>query len=109
MYGPGPATVPRVVQSADHRASMLGIDIGLGIGIAARAVIAVLVRPRLWATAVRQWARMVAPGWWRRPPFLPVPDPDYLRFRWQTQYGSTAPADAHDFVIYLEWCRTFGR
>ena len=30
------------------------------------------------------WPR---PGWWRRPPFLPLPAPDYLRFRMETAYG----------------------
>ena len=88
---------------------MSGARIGIDGDVAMRAVIAVLIRPRLWTTAMRQWVRMVAPGWWRRPPFVPVPDSDYLRFRWQTQYGPTAPADARDFVVYLEWCRTFGR
>jgi hypothetical protein len=72
----------------------------------AAAVRAVLVRPRLWATALRQAGRLAAPGWWRRAPFLPVPDPDYLAFRMETQYGSAGHApDPVDLVAYLEWCR----
>src|SRR5262249_6507597 len=48
---------------------------------------AVLGKPSLWPTAVHQ-VRVLAPrGWWRRRPWLPVPDPDYLRFRLVTQYG----------------------
>ena len=31
--------------------------------------------------------RLARPGWWRRPPFLPLPAPDYLRFRMETAYG----------------------
>lgn len=70
------------------------------------AVRAVLVRPGLWGTALRQALRLAAPGWWRRAPFLPVPDPDYLGFRMETQYGSAAHTpDARDLVAYLEWCR----
>jgi hypothetical protein len=72
------------------------------------AVPAVLVRPSLWITAVRQVLVLAAPGWWRRPPFLPVPDPAYLRFRLQTAYGDPdrAPEPA-DIVAYLHWCRTW--
>lgn len=68
---------------------------------------AVLVRPSLWLTAIRTLARLATPGWWRRRPHLPLPDPDYLRFRMETQYGgdgSASPAPA-DVVAYLRWCR----
>jgi hypothetical protein len=73
-------------------------------GYAGGVVRAVVVRPRLWPTALRQAHRLAAPGWWRRPPFLPLPDPDYLAFRLETQYGS-APQAPEDVVAYLEWCR----
>lgn len=26
-------------------------------------------------------------GWWRRPPFLPIPDPAYWKFRMETANG----------------------
>ena len=63
-------------------------------------------RPTLWPTALRQARRTAAPGWWRRPPFLPVPAGDYLRFRLVTQYGSDdhRPEPA-DVLNYLSWCR----
>jgi len=69
---------------------------------------AVLRRPSLWATAVHQ-VRVLAPrGWWRRRPWLPVPDPDYLRFRLVTQYGDPEHApEPGDVVAYLHWCRTY--
>lgn len=72
------------------------------------AVAAVLVRPRLWPTAIAQGLRMAPRGWWRRKPYLPVPDAAYLRFRLQTQYGSDSvePSPA-DLVAYLEWCRSY--
>ena len=71
---------------------------------------AVLVRPWLWPTAVRQGLALAAPGWWRRAPFLPVPDRSYLRFRMQTMYGDPERDPAgEDLVAYLEWCRRFRR
>ncbi|TMK67152.1 MAG: hypothetical protein E6G60_01465 [Actinobacteria bacterium] len=64
-----------------------------------------LARPGLWSTAIRQAARLTPSGWWRRPPFLPVPDRRYFGFRLETQYGRTREADPRDLVAYLEWCR----
>lgn len=72
-----------------------------------RAVLAVLRQPRLWPTAIGQARRLARPGWWRRPPFLPLPDPDYVRFRLQTAYGSSGTPGAGDLVAYLIWCREF--
>ena len=71
---------------------------------------AVAVRPRLWAVALRQARRLARPGWWRRWPPLPLPDPSYLRFRSQTAYGDPgAPPTPVDVVAYLQWCRDFDR
>ena len=69
-----------------------------------RAALLLIARPRLWATAGRQTFRLARPRWWRHAPFLPTPDPDYLRFRFETQYGSTGTAQPSDVVRYLEWC-----
>jgi hypothetical protein len=74
------------------------------------AVLAVLVRPSLWFTAVRQAFRLAPNGWWRRPPFLPIPDVRYLRFRLETQYGDAMHAtEPQDLVTYLAWCRSYQR
>jgi len=75
-----------------------------------RASLAVARRPSLWPTALRQARRLARRGWWRRPPFLPLPDRAYLRFRLETQYGAsdTAP-DPQDLVAYLGWCRAQDR
>jgi hypothetical protein len=81
----------------------------LSFGFAARAAGAVLVRPSLWTTAVRELHRMTPPAWWRRAPFLPVPDRDYLRFRLVTQYGNAGPVDEQDVVTFLRWCRSADR
>jgi hypothetical protein len=75
-----------------------------------RAAIAIVRRPALWATAVRQVRRTAPAGWWRRTPFLPVPHGDYLRFRMLTQYGETErPPTPDDVVDYLAWCRDWER
>lgn len=83
-----------------------------GVAALVRAVLVVAARPRLWAVAVRQLFVLARPGWWRRAPFLPVPDPAYLRFRLQTMYGGDSAAlgggfVAGDLVAYLDWCRAW--
>jgi hypothetical protein len=70
-----------------------------------RATRLVVARPRLWSIALRQALRLARPRWWARPPFVPVPDAEYLRFRFETQYGPSGEPDPHDLVTYLEWCR----
>ena len=43
-------------------------------------------------------------GWYRRPPFLPLPAADYLRWRMHTAYGrddAVPPAD--EVVSYARW------
>jgi hypothetical protein len=76
----------------------------------ARAALALARHPDLWTTAVRQVLVLAVAGWWRRPPFLPVPDPAYLRFRFQTMYGDPDRAPEPDDVItYLRWCRAWPR
>jgi hypothetical protein len=75
-----------------------------------QSALAVARRPWLWAIAVTQLARLSPKGWWRRWPPLPVPDPAYLRFRLQTQYGDPdRQPEPADVVAYLEWCRSYGR
>lgn len=71
-----------------------------------RVVLAVVSRPRLWPTAIRQMYRMAAPGWYRRSPFLPLPSGAYLRFRLVTQYGDPKHRpEPIDVVNYLSWCK----
>ena len=73
------------------------------------AVLAVVRRPDLWCTTLRQIGVLARPGWWRRPPFLPLPDRQYLRFRMITAYGGdgTATPEPSDVIAYLEWCRAY--
>jgi len=62
-------------------------------------------RPGLWPTALHQLRVVARPAWWRRPPFVPVPDREYLRFRLETQYGRSDVVEPEHLVAYLEWCR----
>ena len=70
-----------------------------------RAAGALAREPQLWPTAVGQAGRLARPRWWRQAPFLPLPDPEYVRFRLETQYGATGEPDPDDLVVYLRWCR----
>ena len=81
-------------------------DLELSTGWVVHAALAVLVRPSLWVTAIRQVFLLAVPGWWRRAPYLPLPDRAYLAFRFRTAYGDAGrgPGPA-DIVTYLHWCR----
>ena len=74
-----------------------------------RVFLAVLLRPRLWWVATRQAARVSRPRWWRRAPFLPVPDREYVRFRLETAYGEVIAPRPADLVGYLDWCAAAAR
>ncbi|MEQ8841271.1 MAG: hypothetical protein RIB98_09840 [Acidimicrobiales bacterium] len=75
-----------------------------------RGARAVAGHPPLWGTALVEFRRMLPDDWWRRPPFLPVPDAAMLAFRATTQYGdgSRAP-EPHDLVAWLRWCKAENR
>lgn len=68
-----------------------------------------LRHPVLWPTAIATALRLAAPGWWRRRPYLPLPDADYLEFRMETQYGSDTEPDPEDLIAYLTWVRATRR
>jgi hypothetical protein len=71
---------------------------------------AVLGRPDLWWAALGALRRLAAPGWWRSPPYLPLPDRRLWSFRMVTAYGTPdAAPEAPDLLSYLEWCRSTGR
>jgi hypothetical protein len=51
------------------------------------------------------WA-MRARGWYRRPPFLPLPPAEYLRWRMYTAFGDEAALpDAAEVLRYARWRR----
>lgn len=69
------------------------------------SMIAIVRRPDLWRTAASSARSMTPDHWWRRPPFLPLPDPAWMRFRLETAYGGDGrgPMRADDLITYLEW------
>lgn len=72
-------------------------------------VVAVATRPDLWLTALATMWRLAPRGWWRRRPYLPLPDGRYWSFRMVTAYGRPeADPVMEDVVSYLEWCRSAG-
>jgi len=63
-----------------------------------------LRNPRTAAALLRVGWRFRARDWYKRFPFLPVPDAGYLRWRMYTAYGDeeiVPPAD--DIVRYARW------
>ena len=65
-----------------------------------------LVDPRLGVDLVRTAWAFRRRRWWARPPFLPLPDRDYLRWRMLTAYadeGAVPPPD--DVIRFARWRR----
>lgn len=66
----------------------------------------VIRHPRLAADLLGVAWRFRSRNWWRRPPFLPLPDSDYLRWRMHTAYGDDdAVPPAEDVARYAKWSR----
>ncbi len=65
-----------------------------------------LVRPRLAIDLLRLAWSFRARDWYRRPPFLPVPPREYLRWRMLTAYGDEqAIPPLEDVVRFARWRR----
>jgi hypothetical protein len=72
----------------------------LALTLALRA----LRRPSLAADLLRVAWRFRARGWYRRPPFLPLPSREYVRWRMYTAYGDyDAVPPAEDVIRYARW------
>ena len=60
--------------------------------------------PRLAADLIRIAWRFRSRSWYRRFPFLPVPDSTYLRWRMYTAYGDySAVPSVTDVERYAHW------
>ncbi|MGH7582973.1 MAG: hypothetical protein ACREL5_07105 [Gemmatimonadales bacterium] len=76
---------------------------GLAFALAGRS----LVSPRLAIDLLRALWAFRRRAWWRIAPFLPVPDPAYLRWRMYTAYGDErAVPPLADVVRFARWRRT---
>jgi len=75
---------------------------GLTLALAGRA----LLSPRLALDLLRTAWCFRRRGWWQRPPFLPIPDRQYLRWRMYTAYGNDdAVPPANDVISFARWRR----
>jgi hypothetical protein len=64
------------------------------------------LRPRLAVDLVRTAWAFRRRGWYRRAPYLPLPDPLYLRWRMYTAYADElAVPPAEDVVRFARWRR----
>jgi hypothetical protein len=67
-------------------------------------LVALLRRPALWGAAASTILSLAPAGWWKRPPFLPIPDEELVTWRLTTAYGTAETTlDEDDLVAYLEW------
>jgi hypothetical protein len=74
----------------------------LAVRLAARAAL----RPRLAVDLVRTAWAFRRRGWYHRAPFLPLPDPTYLRWRMYTAYADErAVPPVEDVVRFARWRR----
>ena len=75
-------------------------------GLVARLSIRALVSPRLALDLVRVGWSCRARDWYRRPPFLPLPPREYMRWRMLTAYGDEdAVPPLHDVIRFARWRR----
>lgn len=63
-----------------------------------------LRRPRIIPYILRAAWAFRARGWYRRPPFLPLPPRTYMRWRMETAYGDPeAMPTLDELERYLVW------
>lgn len=71
-----------------------------------RLALRALVSPRLALDLLKTGWAFRRRGWWRRVPFLPLPDGPYVRWRMYTAYGDEAAVPPMDDVIrFARWRR----
>jgi hypothetical protein len=63
-----------------------------------------LLNPATGLALIRVGWRFRRRGWLLKPPFLPVPDSQYMRWRMYTAYGDeNAIPPASDVIRYARW------
>ena len=74
--------------------------------LTARLVGRALLDPRLALDLLRTAWAFRRRRWWARPPFLPLPDREYLRWRMYTAYADEAAVPpAEDVIRFARWRR----
>lgn len=74
--------------------------------LTARLTARALVNPRLAFDLLRTGWAFRRRDWWRKPPFLPIPDRTYLKWRMYTAYADeNAVPPAEDVIRFARWRR----
>lgn len=65
----------------------------------------VLRHPSSVPGALRAGMAIAPKGWWRRAPFLPLPDREYWQFRLETANGGDGldPPSPHEVLAVARW------
>ena len=73
--------------------------------LARGTVKSVVRRPWKIPRLVRAAFVMAPTGWWKRKPFLPLPDKDYWRFRLETSAGGEGdvPPSPDELLEVVDW------
>ncbi len=75
-------------------------------GLTTALVFRAVVNPRLAIDLVRLAWAFRARGWYRHPPFLPLPPSEYVRWRMYTAYGDEdAVPSLADVIRFATWRR----
>jgi hypothetical protein len=70
------------------------------------AALRALLSPRLAVDLLRTGWAFRRRRWWAAPPFLPLPDTTYLRWRMYTAYGADdAVPPLEDLLRFVRWRR----
>jgi hypothetical protein len=65
-----------------------------------------VLNPRLGLDLLKTAWAFRRRGWWARPPYLPLPDREYLRWRMYTAYADEAAVPpAEDVIRFARWRR----
>jgi hypothetical protein len=118
-------TAPQPRTGSPGEGAAAGAGVGFG-RVAVEVAKALVRRPDLVVVATSALLRLARPRWWARPPFVPLPDEAYWRFRMVTAFGGAGsggadrpdrpdppgpPGAARDglsadgVIAYLQWCR----
>ncbi len=70
-------------------------------------MVAVAEKPGLIFPAIYQLYILSPESWYRKYPFLPLPDKRWLRFRMETAYGDPCYVpNPREIAKFLDWTRT---
>ena len=89
---------PEHPDAARYRGSWTALVLG--------AAVRALINPRLAFDLLKTAWAFRRLRWWADPPFLPIPDRTYLRWRMYTAYGSEdAVPPLDDLIRFARWRR----